>query len=400
MNATNRSLWALYVSQFISAFSDNAIFFVILGVLAGRGAPNPEAGMLTVQMGFLVAYVVLAPFVGAFADRNRKSTVLLAGNLLKIAGTLLLFVQAPPSLAYALVGIGAVVFSPAKYGVLVEIAGDDKKLLLKANGALESYTILAILVGTVGGGLLATYSPAAGISICVALYLISSVFTKYVRCAPGNPDVSYKTSAVAFFAEVRRLFQSPKAKFSLIGTSAFWMTSSVLRIAFLIWIAQYLGVTNKLEQSAIVGVTGVGIVIGAFLTPRLIQLNRFYRSYLYGFGMVIVIVLALVPIHLYVTAALLLLIGVMGGVFIIPMNTVLQDEGKELVGAGKTIAIQNFSENLFMIAGVGLAQLLIANQVGIVWTMGATALVLCLLVVYLKYLAGSFSAAGAGGRQP
>ncbi|WP_426450981.1 lysophospholipid transporter LplT [Paenibacillus sp. S-38] len=383
-SSASRSLRSLYVSQFLSAFADNAVFFVILGVLSARGSANPEEGMLGVQLGFLLAYVVLAPFVGTFADKNRKSRVLLIGNLLKTGGTLLLFTPFPPAAAYALVGVGAVVFSPAKYGVLTDITGDDKAQLYRANGNLESYTILAILLGTVAGGWLASFAPALGIAVCVLLYLASSVLTPLISCREGNPELHYGASAGSFFREVRILFAEPKARFSLVGTSAFWMTSSVLRITFLIWIAQYLGVQNQLLQSGIIGATGVGIVIGALLTPRLVRIEKFYRAYLFGFLMLAAILLALLPVHLVLTVILLLLIGTLGGLFIIPMNTVLQDQGKDLVGSGKTIAIQNFSENLFMIGGVGLAKLLIAGGLNVSLTTAGIALLFGALVWYLK----------------
>ncbi|HJV45971.1 MAG TPA: lysophospholipid transporter LplT [Bacillota bacterium] len=383
---TKQSLWVLYIAQFLSAFADNAIFFVILGILARKGNEDPEGGMLLVQAGFLLAYVVLAPFVGAFADKHKKSSVLLIGNLVKGIGAALLFTGFSPAAAYTLVGIGAVVYSPAKYGVLVEICKEDTELLMKSNGQLESSTIAAILLGTLGGGFLASFSPNVGIWICLLLYGASLALAPWIRCEPGNTALTYGASAKQFLVDVKLLFTLPKTRFTLVGTSAFWMTSSVLRIAFLMWLAKYLHVTESFEQSAIVGITGVGIVIGALLAPYVLPVRTFYRSYLYGAVMMLIILVAVIPVNVYVTAVLLLAIGICGAVFIIPLNTVLQDEGKDRVGSGRTIAIQNFSENLLMMIGVGVFQYLLDHGFEVKVAIIGMGVVLGGFVLYLRMM--------------
>lgn len=361
MNSEKRSLAFLNIAQMLSAFADNAIFFIILGLLARQGFQDPEGEMVIVQAGFLLAYVLLAPFVGTFADKHKKSHVLMIGNLIKMIGVGMLFVSVPPALSYAFIGLGAVIYSPAKYGVIVEILKDNLPQLMKANGQLESATIAAILLGTLGGGYLAAFSPSIGMIVCMLLYVISLLLAPFILCEKGNPQLQYGESAKEFLHDVKRMMKRPSLRFTLIGTSAFWMTSAVLRIAFLMWLAQYLQITDKFHQSFIVGITGVGIVIGALLAPKLISPLKYYRAYLYGFFMVLIIGVAVIPIHVYVTTALLLLIGICGAIFIIPMNTVLQAEGKPLVGSGKTIAIQNFCENILMLGGIGLFQLLLSQ---------------------------------------
>jgi len=381
-----RSLRVLNIAQFISAFADNVIFFVILGLLANTGMSEPEREMAVVQIGFLLAYVVLAPFVGAFADRHRKSKVLVIGNCLKAVGILFMLLGASPVISYAVVGIGAVVYSPAKYGVLVEICRGQSQLLMKANGQLESSTIAAILLGTLGGGYLAAFSPMIGMTICFVLYLISLVLSPFVQCDPGNEEIRYRVSARAFFQEVKLLFRMKKTRFTLLGTSAFWMTSSVLRLAFLIWLAEQLFITDKFQQSMVVGVTGVGIVVGALLAPYLTTVGRFYKSYLYGFLMMLVILVSVFSFHIYITVIELFIIGVLGSIFLIPMNAVLQLEGKDRVGSGKTIAIQNFSENLFMVLGVGAFQLGLTLGVPVQLAIVGVAALLGGVLLYLRIM--------------
>lgn len=391
MNEIQRSLRSLYVSQFLSAFVDNVVFFVILGLLSRRGAANPEAGMLVVQMGFLLSYIVFAPFVGTFTDKNSKGFTLLIGSLIKLAGTACLFTPLPPHWSYMIIGIGAVLYGCAKYAAIKGIAGSDTQLLLKANGYLESGTIVAILLGTVAGGFLSR-TPLAGLAVCVILYLISAAATRWVVCEDTNPSLRYGESAKAFLRDVKRLFANPRARFSLLGTSSFWMVSSVLRITFLIWLAQRLYIEDTFLQSAIVGSTGIGIVAGALLAPYLTRPGKLGQTTYYGLAMFACILLALVPLHWGVTVGWLLLIGALGGLFLIPMNTALQVAGHPLVGAGKTIAIQNFTENSFMIAGIALTRLVVTAGADITLTIGGAAAVFGLLMAGLLRLSSKRSA--------
>ena len=143
-------------------------------------------------------------------------------------------------------------------------------------------------------------------------------------------------------------------RFSLVGTGSFWMTSSVVRLAIIAWVPAHLGIQSVDQISMLVAVTGIGIMVGALMTPKLIPARKYYNSYVFGIVMIISILLFPLITNLYATIGLLLLIGFSGGVFIVPMNTVLQDKGQGMVGAGKTIAVQNFLENSMMLAGVGI----------------------------------------------
>ncbi|WP_248928815.1 lysophospholipid transporter LplT [Paenibacillus hamazuiensis] len=375
-----RSLRALMFTQFLSAFADNMILFITLAIIKQQSYPDFYIGV--VQGAFLFAYVVLAPFVGAFADKNAKSGVLLTGNAVKGLGILLLLAGVDPALSYAVVGIGAAVYSPAKYGILPELAGNEDALL-KANAKIEGYTILAILAGSVCGGFLAKSSLVLALAACLALYAVSLGLTFLIPRKAGNPDIRYGKDALRFFGDMAKLFRSPKTCFSLVGTGSFWMSSAVLRLAVIAWIPLYLGIDSLDQISMLVAVTGVGIMAGALATPALVPVRKFYNACLYGLLMVGIIALFPLISNVYMAVALLLAVGFAGGVFIVPMNAVLQDEGHHMVGAGKTIAVQNFVENALMLIGVGLYTQVSGMKVEINYSILGVGFVLALFVIFL-----------------
>jgi LPLT family lysophospholipid transporter-like MFS transporter len=376
------ALNALYVTQFLSAFADNVIFFSILGIATRHGISRPDDYMANVQTAFLLAYVVLAPIVGALADKHAKSHILMLGNLIKAAGILLILAGIHPVLCYAVVGIGAVVYSPAKYGILTELTATDEQLL-RANGMLESYTIVAILTGTLTGGVLADLSETAGTAACIALYAASLAMTFWIPRMKGRRNVEYGRSIREFFRETGLLFANRKTHFALVGNGAFWMTAAVLRIAFLAWLPVYLHIFGKTAQSAIFSCTAIGIVIGSLLTPKLVKVDKYYRSILYGFLMVVVICAAPFLQNVVLICIALLLVGFLGGVFVIPMNTVLQAEGERMIGSGKTIAIQNMVQNMLMIVGLFLFKLAGAAGMSLIASIVGLAALLLLFVLYI-----------------
>jgi MFS transporter, LPLT family, lysophospholipid transporter len=209
--------------------------------------------------------------------------------------------------------------------------------------------------------------------------------TFFIPRLHGNPRIRYGAEARRFYHNFRQLMGRPETSFSLIGTGAFWMSSAVLRVAVLAWIPAALGIhPESFSVSLILATTSIGIIFGAFLAPRLIPLNRFYRSVVYGFGMFLLILLF--PwFHVTAIAILfLLLVGFMGGVFIVPMNTVLQEEGKKVVGTGQTIAIQNFVENILMLVGSGLYYIIVYLGASVSAAIVAQGLLLLIFLLYLN----------------
>ena len=353
-----KALNALYVTQFLSAFADNMSLLVISGLLTHNGFSAESLAL--VSMAFFLPYILLAPFVGPFADKYPKAMVLVAGNALKLLGIALLLIVDSSSivmlmLCYFTVGIGAVVYSPAKYGILPELTANEQELF-KANSRIEAYTILAILTGIGGGGaIVAAAPPMVSSLVCAGLYAISLCMTFRIPRIQGDSTIQYSQEALRFYKSAAQLFRNPVTQFSLIGTGAFWMSSAVLRTAVLSWIPISLGFrSDDAQVSLILATTSIGIIAGAFLAPKLVQLKQFFRSVHFGYIMAALIFVFPWIHSTPVAIVLLLAVGCMGGIFIVPMNTVLQEEGLRITGAGKTIAVQNLVENSLMLAGSGL----------------------------------------------
>lgn len=383
LSPLNMVVW----TQFLSAFSDNLNFFLVVGMVNRMDVDNPDGFVTYIQMAILCAYVLLAPLVGAFADKKAKSRVLLLGNALKSVGILLLLFGVPPVLCYFFVGIGAVVYSPGKYGILSELTKSEGELL-RANAWVEGSTIFAILTGTVAGGLLAANSDLPAILVCLFIYLLSLTMTLLIPAKAGNPDIDYRKSAGQFFEDLKILFRNPRGKFSLLGTSAFWVTAAVLRIALIAWLPVNLGIEDTDEQSMIIGATAFGVVVSAVLIPKLVPEGKLYRSFFYGLVMVGSVMAASFTHHVVYTVSLLFITGVMGGIFLIPLNTMLQEEGKTAIGSGRTIAVQNFVENAITVVGLGIYLILTEMEMSVNWAVIGMG---CVLTLFLLYLSTQFS---------
>jgi len=375
-------LKSLYFTQFLGSFADNLNFFIIVGIVHAQGFHNPDAYMTRIQIGFLLAYVILAPVVGAFADKNAKTHVLFVGNVFKSVGIGMLLLGMHPIICYVVLGVGAVIYSPAKYGILSELTSSEKQLL-RANATIEGSTIIAIVLGTLAGGLLVSQSNTPGIVTCLIFYVISLAFTFYIPKRTGNPKIRYMSSAGWFFKDFVRLISNRTARFSLLGTSSFWLTTAVLRIALIAWIPYNLGITNTKYQSMILGTAGIGVVAAAISTSKLVTTGKLYKASYYGFLMFLSIMFAAYMPFLGVTVVMLLLMGFFGGLFLIPLNTILQEVGREIIGSGKTIAIQNFVENALTVAGLLVYLVLTAYHVSINISIVIIGFILLLFMIYL-----------------
>lgn len=376
-------LRALFTAQFLSAFVDNMILFVILAII--KRDSYPDFYLSYVQSIFLASYIILSPWVGRFADRKPKAEVLIIGNVVKTVGVLLLFVGLDPAISYAAVGLGAVIYSPAKYGILPFLTRNEDELL-RANSGLESYTISAILTGSVAGGFLSDLSINLALGVCVILYVSSIGINTIITKDPGNKRIGYNHAISEFFTDTAILLRDRQSHYSLVGTGSFWMASAVLRMIIFAWVPLTLGITSGTAISMIIAVTGVGIAIGALVTPYLISIKNYQRTVWFGFAMGVAIVGFLTITSLPITVIGLLIIGVLGGIYIVPMNACLQQVGHHTIGAGKTIAVQNFMENTFMFLGVGLYTLATKAGIAINVCLGVTACVLLLLVSYMFLL--------------
>ena len=349
----SRGLVVVLVAQFLSAMADNALLFGALAVLRRADYAPWTAPLL--QEFFVGAYILLAPFVGPFADSLPKGRVMLIANGVKLAGSLGMCLGLNPFLMYGLVGVGAAAYSPAKYGILSELTVAEN--LVKANGLMEASTIAAILIGAVAGGTLADWNIAATLMIVTACYGAAALVNLAIpRLAAVRVLGSLRVSEIlrGFGGSLKTLLRRPDARFAVLGTSLFWGAGSTMRFLLVAWVPIALGIGSNRMPAYLNAMVAVGIVIGAGLAARFITLEK--ASHALPAGILLgVAVCLLAPVSSLTTAFVLMaIIGACGGFFVVPLNALLQDQGSHSVGAGNAIAIQNLSENTLMLLMVGL----------------------------------------------
>ena len=365
----NRGFYTILAAQFFSALADNALLFAAIALLKQVHAPSWETPVL--QQAFILSFILLAPFVGAFADSLPKGRVMFISNSIKMAGCIAMLIGVNPLLAYGLAGFGAAAYSPAKYGILTEYLPHER--LVWANSWMEGLTVAAIILGAVIGGMLITPSIASfilqnlhvpsavtpvemAIFIIFFIYLVAALINLYIPLVPmdhkalsRNPLFLIKDFAHCFML----LWKDPLGQVSLAVTTLFWGAGATLRLLVLAWAAVALHYSIG-EGAKLTAWVAVGIAIGAVLAARLVKLEHAVKVLPVGIGMG-VMVLAMIPVTHPLTAILLLIgIGMMAGFFVVPMNALLQHRGDLLMGAGRSIAVQNFNENISIFIMLGL----------------------------------------------
>lgn len=388
-NLFSRGMLAVLVAQFISALADNALLFAAIALLKSQAAPGWQLPML--QEFFVIAFILLAPFVGPFADTLPKGRVMLIANSMKFIGASAMLAGLHPLLAYGMVGVGAAAYSPAKYGILSELVGPDK--LVKANSMMEGSTIVAILLGAIVGGWLAAHSIDAALSIIVACYLLAMVANLLIPRLPPAHPLSHFSVAVLFrdfWQALRTLFSNADARFSLLGTSVFWGAGSTLRFLLVAWVPVALLISSDAQALSMAanlsGVVAIGIALGAVGAARFVSLNTVNRALPAGILIGGLIMAFAFVNNLYLAILLLILVGACGGFYVVPLNALLQERGHETVGAGHAIAIQNFFENCCMLMMIGFYTLLDKQGVSVLSSTVAVGAVVLLAIGSLSML--------------
>ncbi|EAS5722727.1 lysophospholipid transporter LplT [Salmonella enterica] len=358
---TNTSIWSkgmlsVIVAQFLSAFGDNTLLFATLALLKAQFYPDWSQPVL--QMVFVGAYILFAPFVGQIADSFAKGRVMMVANGLKLAGAAGICLGVNPFVGYTLVGIGAAAYSPAKYGILGELTTGDK--LVKANGLMEASTIAAILLGSVAGGVLADWHVIAALVACALAYAGAVAANLFIpKLVAARPGQSWRLSAMtrSFFSACVVLWRNGETRFSLVGTGLFWGAGVTLRFLLVLWVPVALGITDNATPTYLNAMVAVGIVVGAGAAAKLVTLETVSRCMPAGILIGVVVAILSLQHALLPAYALLLLIGMLGGFFVVPLNALLQERGKKSVGAGNAIAVQNLGENSAMLLMLGLYSL-------------------------------------------
>ena len=365
----SRAMLAVVAAQFLSAMADNALLFGALALL--RIDRYPEWTEPLLQEFFVGAYILIAPFAGPFADALPKGRVMLISNGLKLAGALGMWAGLNPFLTYGLVGLGAAAYSPAKYGILSELVPPE--LLVKANGLLESSTIAAILAGAIAGGALADWSVWGALGVVTVLYGAAAAANLLIpRLAPAHPLTTYSLGSMLrdFVSAIRSMVKVQDTRFSMIGTSLFWGTGGTMRFLLVAWVPVALGITTNSMPAYLNAMVAVGIVIGAGLAAKFVTLEKADRSLPAGVLIGAAVCFLAVTTHMPTAFVVMCLVGACGGFFVVPLNALLQERGRETVGAGHAIAVQNLAENTAMLVMIGLYTLAVRSGAPIVGIAG------------------------------
>jgi len=365
-----RGFYTIMSAQFFSSLADNALFVAAVELLRTSGAPEWQRAALVPM--FALFYVVLAPFVGAFADAMPKGKVMFVSNAIKVVGCLMMLFGSHPLIAYAVVGLGAAAYSPAKYGILTELLPASQ--LVKANGWIEGLTIASIILGVLLGGQLV--GPAvsgmllsidlpfvdtgidtaaeSAIAAMILLYLIAAWFNTRIphtgvemRPMPSNPIAMLPD----FWACNNRLWRDKLGQISLSTTTLFWGAGGNLKFIVLAWAAAALSY-NTTQASALTGVVAIGTAVGAVVASMRMRLDAATKVIPLGIAMGLLLVCMVFINSIWVAIPFLILLGGLGGYLVVPMNALLQHRGHNLMGAGRSIAVQNFNEQA-AILGLG-----------------------------------------------
>jgi MFS transporter, LPLT family, lysophospholipid transporter len=365
-----RGFYTIMSAQFFSSLADNALFVGAVQLLKTSGAPEWQQAALVPM--FALFYVILAPFVGAFADALPKGKVMFFSNAIKVVGCLMMLFGTHPLLAYAIVGLGAAAYSPAKYGILTELLPASQ--LVKANGWIEGLTIASIILGVLLGGQLVgpmiaphllsfdfpffdtgiDTPPEAAISVLIFVYILAAWFNTRIPHT-GVPMRPMPKNLLALLPDFwtcnNRLWRDKLGQISLATTTLFWGVSGNLRYIVLAWAAAALGYSVT-QASTLVGVVAVGTAVGAVVASMRMKLDQATSVMPLGIGMGLLVILLNFISNVWIAAPFLILLGALGGFLVVPMNALLQHRGHNLMGAGRSIAVQNFNEQA-CILGLG-----------------------------------------------
>jgi len=365
--------YIIMAAQFFSALADNALLIVAIALLRDMHAPAEYEPLL--KLFFTVSYVALAAFVGAFADSMPKWRVMLISNTIKIGGCLMLFFGVHPLFAYAVIGLGAAAYSPAKYGILTEYL--PHRLLVVANGWIEGLTVGAIILGTVMGGILIRGDVAgwlAGLNLPGVsnpfeasvlaigfLYLVAACFNFYIPDT-GVDHKPLKSNPLYLIHDfnhcLKLLWRDRLGQISLAVTTLFWGAGATLQFIVIKWAEHNLNFDLS-KASMLQGVVAIGIAVGSMMAARMITLRRAVNVIPLGIAMGLVVILMIFVTVPPLAMVLMVIVGALAGFFVVPMNALLQHRGHILMGAGHSIAVQNFNENLSILVMTGTYAILL-----------------------------------------
>ncbi|MDB5772840.1 MAG: transporter of the superfamily [Burkholderia sp.] len=379
----NRGFYTIMAAQFFSSLADNALLIAAIALLTVMDSPAWMTPLL--KLFFVLSYVLLAAFVGAFADSMPKGRVMFVTNCIKIVGCAMMFFHVHPLLAYAVVGFGAAAYSPAKYGILTELLPPEK--LVAANGWIEGLTVSSIILGTVMGGALVNpgisasllsfnfpivdlgidTTAEAALSVIMVIYVVAAVFNLKIPDTGARYPHQQRNPLkliVDFAGCFNILWKDKLGQISLAVTTLFWGAGATLQFIVLKWAEKSLNM--PLDQAAILqGIFAVGVALGAVAAARFVPLKKSLSVMPLGVAMGLIVTTMTMVHTVWLAYPLLVLVGALAGYFVVPMNALLQHRGHVLMSAGHSIAVQNFNENMSVLTMLVLYAVMVKMDVDI-----------------------------------
>ena len=403
-----KGFFYLISAQFASGLADNALLILGIAFLSEQGYPGWWAPLL--KFSFTLSYVFLAPLMGPLADAFSKAKLMACMNALKVVGVAFIFTSFHPVLAFAIAGMAASAYAPAKYGLVTETVPAEQ--LVKANGWLEVTVVMAVILGTACGGLLVASKSFAwmstlnlsfielwGLSLetqyagpllsLIVIYIIAgllnlgipSVNIRYVQQSM-EPVALFKN----FIQSNRILWQDPVGKLSLAVTTLFWGIGAVVQFAVLLWAKEALDM--PLEQASLLqAVVAFGVIFGAGMAGHYVALHNAYKVLPLGLWLGLSLPALAFSTSLWIAIPLMLITGFAGGMLMVPMNAMLQNRGYTLLTAGRSIAVQGFNENASVMVMLGVYSGLLALELPLQWVMVIMGSVMTLGMIYLMRMA-------------
>jgi len=403
-----KGFFYLISAQFASGLADNALLILGIAFLSEQGYPGWWAPLL--KFSFTLSYVFLAPLMGPLADAFSKAKLMACMNALKVVGVAFIFTSFHPVLAFAIAGMAASAYAPAKYGLVTETVPADQ--LVKANGWLEVTVVMAVILGTACGGLLVasksfvwmstlnlSFIELLGLSLetqyagpllsLIVIYSIAgllnfgipSVNIRYVQQSM-KPIALFKN----FIQSNRILWQDPVGKLSLAVTTLFWGIGAVVQFAVLLWAKEALNM--PLEQASLLqAVVAFGVIFGAGMAGYYVALQNANKVLPLGLWLGLSLPALAFSTSLWIAIPLMLITGFAGGMLMVPMNAVLQNRGYILLTAGRSIAVQGFNENASVMVMLGVYSGLLALELPLQWVMVIMGSVMTLGMLYLMRMA-------------
>ena len=403
-----KGFFYLISAQFASGLADNALLILGIAFLSEQGYPGWWAPLL--KFSFTLSYVFMAPLMGPLADAFSKAKLMACMNALKVVGVAFIFTSLHPMLAFAIAGMAASAYAPAKYGLVTETVPADQ--LVKANGWLEVTVVMAVILGTACGGLLVasksfvwmstlnlSFIELLGLSLeteyagpllsLIVIYSIAgllnfgipSVNVRYVQQSM-KPIALFKN----FIQSNRILWQDPVGKLSLAVTTLFWGIGAVVQFAVLLWAKEALNM--PLEQASLLqAVVAFGVIFGAGMAGHCVALHNAYKVLPLGLWLGLSLPALAFSTSLWIAIPLMLITGFAGGMLMVPMNAMLQNRGYTLLTAGRSIAVQGFNENASVMVMLGVYSGLLALELPLQWVMVIMGSVMTLGMIYLMRMA-------------